>query len=73
IYSDVDDLILVSASSNRDDNEDVSKRGAGQGVGGDCGSDGVRVVVDESSESDVSEESVPGIGEADPEAEKVNG
>ncbi|KAA6368062.1 MAG: hypothetical protein EZS28_036413, partial [Streblomastix strix] len=73
VQSSMDRLELVSASSDRKDNEDISKDGEGQGISGDCGSDVERIVMDELSESDVSEESGTRIGGADPEAGKVNG
>jgi hypothetical protein len=67
----VDGSEFVSAPSNREDNEDVGKSGEGQGASGDCGSNMERIVVDESSESDVREESGPGIGRIDSETGKV--
>ncbi|KAA6317104.1 MAG: hypothetical protein EZS28_055154, partial [Streblomastix strix] len=64
-------LEFIFTSADREDNENVSKGGEGQGVGGDCGSDVERVVMDESSESDVSEESGPEVSRIDSEAGKV--
>ncbi|KAA6374434.1 MAG: hypothetical protein EZS28_030040 [Streblomastix strix] len=54
-------------------NENASKVGEVQGVGGDCGSNVERAAVDESSQSNVGDQSGLGIRRIDFEVRKVNG